>query len=90
LCRSKTSPKSGGSETKPKLTTPLPTTVLPAGLAPDRVKTIGIAALYGFIAYATYERTNLLTLTQWQIGLSTLDMARGTSVTPSQQPAARR
>jgi len=49
--------------------------VLPAGPAPGWRKTVGMAALFGFFAYATYDLTNLATLKQWPIGLSLMDMA---------------
>jgi uncharacterized membrane protein len=54
--------------------------VLPAGPAPSWAKTVGMAALFGFFAYATYDLTNLATLKQWPIGLSLIDMAWGTCV----------
>ena len=41
--------------------------VLPAGPAPSWAKTVGMAALFGFFAYATYDLTNLATLKQWPI-----------------------
>ena len=54
--------------------------VLPAGPAPSWGQTLGMAALFGFLAYATYDLTNLATLQQWPIGLSLIDMAWGTCV----------
>ena len=54
--------------------------VLPAGPAPGWAKTVGMAALFGFFAYATYDLTNLATLKQWPIGLSLMDMAWGTCI----------
>lgn len=39
--------------------------------------TIIAAALFGFVAYATYDLTNLATLRDWPIGLSILDMIWG-------------
>jgi uncharacterized membrane protein len=54
--------------------------VLPAGPAPGWGKTVGMAALFGFFAYATYDLTNLATLKQWPIGLSVMDMAWGTCI----------
>ena len=54
--------------------------VLPAGPAPGWAKTVGMAALFGFFAYATYDLTNLATLKQWPIGLSVMDMAWGTCI----------
>ena len=40
-------------------------------------KTIVLAALFGFVAYATYDLTNLATLKNWPVALSLLDMAWG-------------
>lgn len=54
--------------------------VLPAGPAPGWGKTMAMAAMFGFFAYATYDLTNLATLKQWPIGLSLLDIAWGTFV----------
>jgi uncharacterized membrane protein len=54
--------------------------VLPAGPAPGWGKTLGMAALFGLFAYATYDLTNLATLKQWPIGLSVIDMAWGTCI----------
>jgi uncharacterized membrane protein len=54
--------------------------VLPAGPAPGWGKTLGMAALFGFFAYATYDLTNLATLKQWPISLSVIDMAWGTCI----------
>jgi uncharacterized membrane protein len=38
------------------------------------------AALFGFIAYATYDLTNLATLKNWPTSLALIDMAWGTGV----------
>ena len=54
--------------------------VLPADPAPGWGKTMGMAALFGFFAYATYDLTNLATLKQWPMGLSVMDVAWGTCV----------
>ena len=54
--------------------------VLAAGPDPGWVKTVGMAALFGLFAYATYDLTNLATLKQWPVGLSLIDMAWGTCV----------
>ncbi|NBT79589.1 MAG: DUF2177 family protein [Betaproteobacteria bacterium] len=54
--------------------------VLPAGPAPSWAKTVGMAALFGFFAYATYDLTNLATLKQWPIGLSVMDVTWGTCI----------
>lgn len=54
--------------------------VLPNGVSAGWGRTAGIAALFGFFAYATYDLTNLATLKDWPVGLSALDMAWGTAV----------
>jgi uncharacterized membrane protein len=54
--------------------------VLPSGAAAGWARTAGLAALFGFFAYATYDLTNLATLRDWPVGLSLLDMAWGSTV----------
>ena len=54
--------------------------VLPAGAAPGWGKSLGMAALFGFFAYATYDLTNLATLKQWPTGLSVMDVVWGTCI----------
>lgn len=39
--------------------------------------TAGTAALFGLLAYATYDLSNLATLRDWPLGLSLIDMAWG-------------
>ena len=51
--------------------------VLPGGTATGWGRTLAYAALFGFVAYATYDLTNLATLKNWPLGLSLLDMAWG-------------
>ena len=41
------------------------------------VHTLTMAALFGFIAYATYDLTNLATLRDWPLWLSIVDMIWG-------------
>jgi uncharacterized membrane protein len=43
-------------------------------------ETLGMAALFGFVAYATYDLTNMATLKGWPLGLSLVDIAWGTVV----------
>ena len=45
--------------------------------------TIVMAALFGFIAYATYDLTNLATLRDWPLVLSIVDMAWGAFLSAS-------
>ena len=50
---------------------------------------LGSAALFGFVAYATYDLTNLATLTGWPAWLAALDMAWGTAVSVMAAAAGR-
>lgn len=63
--------------------------LLPAGPALGWGKTVAMAVLFGFFAYATYDLTNLSTLKHWPIGLSLIDMAWGNCVSAASPPAAR-
>ena len=45
--------------------------------------TVGMAALFGFIAYATYDLTNLATLRDWPLTLSIVDMLWGAFLSAS-------
>lgn len=54
--------------------------VAPQGPPRGWTETLVMAALFGFIAYATYDLTNLATLKGWPWGLSVLNMASGTVV----------
>jgi uncharacterized membrane protein len=47
------------------------------------VYTIEMAALFGFIAYATYDLTNLATLRDWPLMLSIVDMIWGSFLSAS-------
>ncbi|MBM4102791.1 MAG: DUF2177 family protein [Planctomycetes bacterium] len=47
------------------------------------VYTITMAALFGFIAYATYDLTNLATLRDWPLMLSIVDMIWGAFLSAS-------
>jgi len=40
-----------------------------------------LGALFGFVAYATYDLTNLATLTRWPISVTLADLAWGAFVT---------
>ena len=42
------------------------------------VKAVGMGALFGFFAYATYDLSNLATLRDWPLNVSLMDMAWGT------------
>ena len=54
--------------------------VVPNAQDADWLKTAGMAALFGFFAYATYDLTNLATLKNWPISLAALDIAWGSLV----------
>lgn len=45
--------------------------------------TVMLAALFGFIAYATYDLTNLATLRDWPLMLSIVDMLWGAFLSSS-------
>jgi len=47
------------------------------------VYTVSMAALFGFIAYATYDLTNLATLRDWPLLLSMVDMLWGAFLSAS-------
>ena len=42
---------------------------------------VGYGALFGFVAYATYDLTNLATLKSWPLKLVIVDLAWGTVLT---------
>jgi uncharacterized membrane protein len=52
-------------------------------------RTVGAAALFGLIAYATYDLSNLATLKQWPVGLSLLDMGWGSTASAIAAAAGR-
>lgn len=47
------------------------------------VYTVGMAALFGFISYATYDLTNLATLRDWPLSLAIVDMVWGSFLSAS-------
>jgi len=47
------------------------------------VYTVSMAALFGFISYATYDLTNLATLRDWPLMLSIVDMVWGSFLSAS-------
>ena len=42
------------------------------------LKAVGMGALFGFFAYATYDLSNLATLRDWPLNVSLMDMGWGT------------
>ncbi len=63
--------------------------IAPSGAGSAWSKTLIAAALFGFIAYATYDLTNLATLKNWPVGLSVLDMAWGTLLSVTSAAAGK-
>lgn len=57
--------------------------VLPALHARSLMKAICLGAAFGFIAYATYDLTNLATVKGWPLPITLIDMAWGTVLTCS-------
>ena len=57
--------------------------LLPGMAKRSLVYTIEMAALFGFIAYATYDLTNLATLRDWPLTLSIVDMIWGSFLSAS-------
>ncbi len=54
--------------------------VAPQGASCSWTSTLVHGALFGLVAYATYDLTNLATLKDWPVGLSLLDMGWGALV----------
>jgi uncharacterized membrane protein len=46
-------------------------------------------ALFGLFAYATYDLTNMATLTNWPLGMSLMDMAWGSVASLSASAAGK-
>lgn len=55
--------------------------ILPGYETKNLWKTIIIGALFGMIAYSTYDLTNLATLKDWPLSLTLIDIAWGTTLT---------
>lgn len=51
--------------------------VLPALEARSAMKAVMLGALFGFMAYATYDLTNLATIKNWPLAISLIDMVWG-------------
>lgn len=52
-------------------------------------ETLLAAALFGFMAYATYDLSNLATLKGWPVGLAFIDIAWGTAVSTASVAAGK-
>lgn len=55
--------------------------VLPAIDADSSTKALGLGALLGLVAYATYDLSNLATLKNWSLRFAVVDIGWGTVVT---------
>ncbi len=55
--------------------------IQPATLAGGWTKALLAGAVFGFVAYATYDLSNLATLRGWSIKLSAVDMLWGAALT---------
>lgn len=53
--------------------------VAPQAAVEGWYRTAWMAALFGFVAYATYDLSNLATLKNWPLWLSLVDMAWGSA-----------
>ena len=60
--------------------------VLPAVAAQDWVRAAALSALFGFLAYVTYELTNLATLRGWSAQIAMMDIARGAALSGVREP----
>ena len=63
--------------------------VLPNVATPGWTATLVAGAILGFIAYATYDLTNLATLRDWPVSIALVDVAWGTAGTVAMTAAAR-
>lgn len=63
--------------------------VVPQAADAGWLKTTAAAAMFGFVAYATYDLSNLATLKGWPIGLSLIDMAWGATLSAVAATAGR-
>lgn len=59
------------------------------GLTAGAMATLGNAALFGFVAYATYDLTNQATLKNWSTTLTLADLAWGAFVSAAAASAGR-
>jgi uncharacterized membrane protein len=55
--------------------------IKPAYAAQNMWHALGYGALFGLLAYGTYDITNMATLKDWPIKMSLIDMAWGTCLT---------
>ncbi len=55
--------------------------IIPGWREASMVHALGMGALFGFLAYATYDLTNLATLRDWPAMLAVVDITWGTVLT---------
>lgn len=63
--------------------------VLPQAQDPGWGRAALMGALFGFVAYATYDLSNLATLRGWPVGLALVDMAWGALLSAASAAAAK-
>ena len=63
--------------------------IMPNAADPGWLRTAAAAAMFGFVAYATYDLSNLATLRGWPIGLSLIDMVWGATLSAVAATAGR-
>ena len=54
--------------------------IIPGYEAKNILKTILLGALFGFLAYSTYDLTNFATMKNWPLSVTIIDIIWGTSV----------
>ncbi|WP_421723122.1 DUF2177 family protein [Bauldia sp.] len=55
--------------------------VMPAAAARSWLMAAGFGALFGFVAYGTYDFTNLATIRNWPVIVTVVDVIWGTALT---------
>ncbi len=63
--------------------------IVPNAVDAGWLKTTTTAAMFGLIAYATYDLSNLATLKDWPVMLSLIDMAWGATISAVSATAGR-
>lgn len=63
--------------------------VVPHEFSPGFAKVVASAALFGFVAYATYDLSNLATLKGWPLELSLIDMVWGSALSAASAAAGK-
>lgn len=54
--------------------------VIPGGTEKNLIKTLLLGAFFGFVAYATYDLTNLATIKDWPLKIVLIDITWGTTL----------